>query len=107
LHDALIALADACRAARDWARKSAPRLDERFPVDQLGELPDVLAIESARIWLLARGAAPAEMTEAAAERLIDMVRDAATPSHASFPGSLRVSRRGGMMSAQPLPFRKP
>jgi tRNA(Ile)-lysidine synthetase-like protein len=107
LHESLIALADACRAARDWARRSAPRLDEKFRVDQLGNLPDVLALESARMWMLARGAAPQAITEAAAERLIDMARDAATPSHASFPGSLRVSRRGGMMSAQPLPFRKP
>lgn len=107
LHEALIALAAACRAAREWARRNAPRLDEKFRVDQLGNLPDVLAMESARMWMLARGAAPAEITEAAAQRLIDMARDAATPPHASFPGSLRVNRRGGIMSAQSLPFQNP
>jgi tRNA(Ile)-lysidine synthetase-like protein len=107
LHRALIALADACRAAREWARRSAPKLEERFHVDQLGGLPDVLAMESARTWMLARGADPQETTEAAAERLIDMARDAATPPHACFPGSLRVSRRAGIVSAQCLPFRKP
>jgi tRNA(Ile)-lysidine synthase len=98
LHEALIALADACRALRDWTNARAPELPETFAANQLGALPDLLACESARRWLVARGAPPDVLTEDVLDRLIDMARDAGTAPRVDFPGGLHVRRRGGMIS---------
>jgi tRNA(Ile)-lysidine synthase len=100
LHDALISLADACRGLRDWAAGAAPQLEETFAIDRLGDLPDVLAHESARQWLAERGAPLGELTETVLDRLMEMARDAGTPARADFPGSLRIRRRGGMVSME-------
>jgi hypothetical protein len=59
----------------------------------------VLASESGRRWLVAQGAAGEELSQAVLDRLTEMARDAAAPSRAHFPGSLRVCRRGGIISA--------
>lgn len=97
-HDALIALADACRALRDWATARAPELPSSFNVNRLAELPDVLAHESARRWLVARGTRADLLTEEVLDRLVEMTRDAGTAAHADFPGSLHVRRRSGIVS---------
>lgn len=104
MHDALIALADACRALRDWTTARAPELPSSFYANQLAELPDVLAHESARRWFIARGAPPDLLTEDVLDRLVEMARDAATPARADFPGALHVRRRQGIVSiAQAAP----
>jgi tRNA(Ile)-lysidine synthetase-like protein len=97
LHAALIDLADACRGLRDWAQHEAPHLAETFSTAQLGGLPDVLAHESARRWLVDRGVPPDQLTEGALDRLLEMCRDAATRPRLDFPGPVRVSRRGGVI----------
>ena len=99
LHEPLLALADTCRALRGWAARAAPQLNEAFHSRQLSDLPDVLASESARQWLVARGAAGEELSQIVLDRLIEMARDAAAPSRAHFPGSLRVWRRGGIIAS--------
>lgn len=95
LHERLLVMGRACRALGEWARREAPELEESFAVGALGELPDVIAMESARRWLVARGAPPGELSEAVLERLLEMARDAGTAPRAHFPGSLLVRRRRG------------
>jgi tRNA(Ile)-lysidine synthase TilS/MesJ len=99
LHSALIDLADTCRELRQWTKRQAPQLPEAFQTQELGGLPDVLAHESARRWLMLRGAPPDEITEATLDRLLEMSRDAGTAARGDFPGTVRVRRRGGMISA--------
>ncbi|HEY2585160.1 MAG TPA: tRNA lysidine(34) synthetase TilS [Tepidisphaeraceae bacterium] len=99
VHEALIALCEACRGVSEWAKGAAPRLEEAFPVGRLAGLPDVLAHEAARQWLEARGAPPEELSEGVLERLVMMARDAASPPRAHFPGSVLVRRRSGVLSA--------
>lgn len=95
MHKAMIALADACRALRKWTTARAPEPGSTFDANQLAELPDVLAQESARRWLIARGAPQDMLTEEVLDRLVEMARDAGTPARADFPGSLHVRRRKG------------
>ena len=101
LTDDLIALAAACRAARDWARYAAPALADAFPARQLAALPAVLARESARRWLLARGVPPADLARspAAADRLVKMAGDAASSPRRHFPGGILVRRSAGVIAA--------
>lgn len=98
LSEALLALADASRELRQWAARTAPQLNEAFETRQLADLPDVLAGESARQWLVGQGAAGEELSQTVLDRLIGMARDAAAPSRADFPGALRVFRRGGVIA---------
>jgi tRNA(Ile)-lysidine synthase TilS/MesJ len=95
LFDATMSLAQACRAVRDWARETAPVLPDRFPARLLADLPQILARESARRWLVQRGAAPDQTDVNVLERLIGMAEDAATPAAQHFPGRLLVRRRRG------------
>jgi tRNA(Ile)-lysidine synthase TilS/MesJ len=97
MHESLLALGRACRALRDWSRREAPELAETFAAGTLSELPAVLAVESVRCWLAARGAPTAELSETVLHRLIEMATDAASPARAHFPGSLLVRRRGGLI----------
>lgn len=99
LHEALIALGDACRIAGEWAKGAAPRLGETFAAEELARLPEVLAHESARRWLVERGAPPEELSEGVLDRLVEMAGDAASPPRAHFPGGILVRRRNGMFSA--------
>jgi tRNA(Ile)-lysidine synthetase-like protein len=99
LHEASLELSNACRATATWVRRAAPRLGESFPVDGLGPLPDVLAHESARQWLAARGVPADELSEGALDRLVAMARDAASPARAHFPGAVLVRRRRRVISA--------
>jgi hypothetical protein len=58
-------------------------------------LPDILALQSARRWLIARGLQPADADAPAAQRLLNMARDAATSPRQQFAKTLTVRRRGG------------
>jgi tRNA(Ile)-lysidine synthase len=97
----LLALGTACRRLRRWTRAAAPRLAESFPVDQLADLPILIARQSVRAWLTDRGVPPAKITPHSLDRLIAMATDAASPARADFPGSLLVRRRRGILFADP------
>ncbi len=97
LHLPLIELASTCRALRSWARASAPKLEETFQVQVLQILPEILASESARLWLAARGVPKGEITPDVIARLLEMANDAASPPRQHFPGRLLVWRRRGMI----------
>lgn len=79
----------------DWLRENAPELSESFDVRELADLPSALAQESARKWLLARGATADEIRPVTLEALCRMAKDAASPPRRHFPGRLAVHRRGG------------
>jgi tRNA(Ile)-lysidine synthetase-like protein len=100
LRDALLDLSRACRSLRDWTRQIAPTLPDRFAVEPLASLPTILARVSASRWLRSHGAKTNDLTPAVLYRLIDMSRDAATPSRQQFPGSVTVRRRSGQMWAE-------
>ena len=97
LHDALVSLADACRALRQWAGEHAPCLPPSFAVGQLQGVPRLLAREAARRWLIARGAPPGELHEHVLDRLVAMSGDAAFPPRQDFPGAVRVRRARGVI----------
>jgi tRNA(Ile)-lysidine synthase len=98
-------LARAATGLVEWARDAAPALAEAFPVGQLADVPDVLAVEAARGWLAARGAPRDELSGAVLERLVAMARDAATSPRAHFPGGLLVARRRGRIEVIAEPAR--
>jgi len=91
----LLSLSQACRELRDWARDHAPPLSAVFACSALGLLPPLLARESARRWLLARGVPARQMDAAAIHQLITMAQDAASPPRQQFSGNILVARRHG------------
>ncbi len=95
----LVNLAAACRALREWVATSSPSLPDRFAVNDLASLPTLLARESARRWLIGRGVRPDLLDRAphAADHLIEMAADAATPPRRHFPGGLEVRRQAGVI----------
>jgi tRNA(Ile)-lysidine synthetase-like protein len=97
LVEALLDLGARSAALRDWVERTAPRLDERFSVARLADLPTVLARASASRWLRARGVPADELTPQVLGRLITMSRDAASEARWEFPGRVQVRRRGGVM----------
>ena len=97
MHEALLDLGSACRTLRNWVRATAPELEAEFAIRKLADLPQVLARESARRWLSARGVPPAELTESVLDRLVDMAGDAASAPRQAFPGDVCVRRRSGLM----------
>jgi tRNA(Ile)-lysidine synthase len=97
LRTALLDLARAGAAWRDWVIATAPELPERFAIARLADLPDPLARESAKRWLVARGAPADGLTGGAVDRLIAMCADASTASRGQFPGGLTVRRRRGVV----------
>lgn len=96
----LLDLGKSCQAVRQWARSNAPALAAGFATQDLADLPLVLASESARAWLIARGAPPDKITPEAISRLIAMARDAASAARAHFPGRILVKRKGGTITAE-------
>ena len=98
----LLALAESCGAVRDWSHLTAPPLAAEFPVLQLQQLPRLLAGESARQWLLARGVPPGALSRSpdAVDRLIALASDAATASRVQFPGGVMIRRRKGVIIAE-------
>lgn len=101
LTDSLLALAEACRILRAWTQIAAPRLDEAFAAARLAALPSILASQSARQWLIDRGIPPKHLVPEVLDRIISMVRDAATPPQQHFPGNKVIRRRAGRVFIQP------
>jgi tRNA(Ile)-lysidine synthetase-like protein len=95
LHEPLLELGRACAGLVRSVRQSAPVLKEEFPAVALAEFPTIVARESARRWLLARGVPPAELVPAVLDRLCQMASDAAAPPRQQFPHRLIVRRRSG------------
>lgn len=89
----LLSLGHCCRALRDWAQHEAPTLPEQFPVSDLRGKPLLVAMESARRWLIARGAPPGDLDAAVLERLVEQARDAASSPRQHYPGGVWVCRR--------------
>jgi tRNA(Ile)-lysidine synthase TilS/MesJ len=100
LHDSLIDLGGACAALRRWVRANAPRLQARFAAAQLADLPDLLARESARRWLVDRLSPPGKIEPDTIARLIQMTRDSASPARQHFPGRILVRRRRGQIDVE-------
>jgi tRNA(Ile)-lysidine synthase len=94
----LLDLGEACRAMRAWARDAAPRLEASFPAAQLSGLPSVLAVESARRWLIQNRVPPEKISPAVIDQLLTMAADGASSPRAHFPGEVLVRRRKGMIS---------
>jgi hypothetical protein len=84
---------------RRWIAAAAPKLAESFRVVELRSLPRLLAEESARRWLIARGVPASQLTPANLQQLLAMATDAASPPRQHFPGRLMIARRGGRISA--------
>ena len=101
LTEALIDLGACCGALREWVERTAPGLDEAFPVARLADLPTILARASASRWLRARGAPADELTPDVLDRLVTMSRDAASAARRHFPGRILVRRRAGMIFVDP------
>lgn len=100
LHDSLLELGAACNALKDWARSVAPVLDAEFPVSRLAMLPAILAEESAKRWLIeSANLPPEELNPPVIGRLLEMSKDAATPSRQDFPGGVTLHRKRGTIRA--------
>jgi tRNA(Ile)-lysidine synthetase-like protein len=93
-------LAHACDELCDWIDGVAPTLPAFFAVGELADRPTVIARLCAMRWLLSQGCPPAECSTEVIDRLIEMCRDAATPSRRSFPGPIEVRRRGRIISVK-------
>jgi tRNA(Ile)-lysidine synthase len=94
----VLELGGTMQALAEWTRATSPTLGVTFQMRELGDLADVLAEESARRWLVARGAVREELSGVVLWRLIEMARDAASPARRHFPGKVFVLRRRGEIS---------
>ncbi len=103
LSERLLALGKSSAQLRAWVREHAPALAPDFAMRQLADLPDILAHNSARRWLIERGASREKMSGPAANRLIEMARDAASAARQQFPGKLTVERKRGRIGAADAP----
>lgn len=95
----LLGIAAAFGKLREWESRNSPELGNTFRVDDLQNLPEILAVESARRWLVKQGSPHQELSTAVIHRLLQMVADAATPARQHFPGKILVRRRKGIISA--------
>ena len=101
LVEPLLRLHDANASLKQWVCDVAPKLPESFAVGGLQDLSDLLAHDSARAWLTARGVGADELTPDVVTRLVEMARDAATPSRQDFPDGVAVRRKGGRIFRDP------
>lgn len=95
---ALLRLADASAAYRDWVRRGTPAAEGPLPLDVLRDLPLPLGREAARRWLLDAGVPAAELAPAVLDRVLEMACDAASPARRHFPGRVSVRRRAGVLT---------
>ncbi len=93
----LLELSQQSGSLRDWVANRAMVLDSSFRTRALCDLPILVARESAKRWLMARGSPGEELAAPVLDRLIDMCVDASTPAKWQFPGRLTVNRRRGMV----------
>jgi tRNA(Ile)-lysidine synthetase-like protein len=94
----VLELGGSMRALAEWTRGVSPALGVSLRTREQADLPDVLAEEAARRWLIARGAVREELSAVVLGRLIEMARDAASPARRHFPGKVFVVRRRGEIS---------
>src|SRR5205814_165660 len=97
--NSLVEMAQELGKLRRWTRETAPRLQERFAMAELAGVPRILAVESARAWLNARGAPAGELSADVLERFVRFATDAASATREAFPGALRITRRRGWIEA--------
>ena len=93
-----VELGEAMRELGDRVREATPVLAESFRAAELVGLPDVLAEEAARRWLVGRGAPADDVSPAVVARLVAMARDAAGARRRHFPGRVLVVRKKGAIS---------
>ncbi len=91
----LLALSKSTAALRDWVLENAPKLEARFRVERICDIPPVLARESARRWLVSQGAPASELSTKVLDRLVLLCTDASTPPRGQFPCRIMVGRKGG------------
>jgi tRNA(Ile)-lysidine synthase len=96
--DPAIELAEALARLVAWLRTCGPDLGYAFDVRLLHKLPRPVAREAARRWLAGRAPPAEEISAAAADRLVEMATDAASPARQHFPGGVLVRRRGRIIS---------
>jgi tRNA(Ile)-lysidine synthase len=102
LVEPLLELGEDLRAVHEWVEQVTPALPARFHVADVQRLSPWLARRALRAWLSRNSPAPAPETDrAAAERLLEMVTDAASPPRQHFPGGVLVSRRRGELFVDP------
>jgi tRNA(Ile)-lysidine synthase TilS/MesJ len=102
MRDAMIALGSAGAIWKAWVNDLAPVLGESFACAELADLPRPLARAAAVRWLAGKGCPQEDLSSDAAERLIEMASDAATPPRQFFPGNVMIGRRGGRIGAHTL-----
>jgi tRNA(Ile)-lysidine synthase len=93
LRDRLLEMGEAMGGLRQWIQEESPALEVAFAARRLCDVPELLAREASRRWLVERGVRAQDLAPDVLERLITMARDAASPAQADFPGRLRVRRR--------------
>ena len=94
----LLALCSSCQVLRQWTMEHAVVLAESFATKDLADLPDVLAMESCRRWLVDRGVSAANADTGAAARLLQMARDAGSSPRQQLAAHLVARRRGGRIT---------
>ena len=100
LTEAAIGMAEASAVLVGWLRACGQELADVFDVRELRHLPPPVAREAARRWLAAHAPAGEEISSSAADRLVEMATDAASPARQHFPGGVLVRRRGGKISVE-------
>ena len=93
LTEPLLELGEDCRRVKDWLDAQAPSLGDSFRIGEVGALPLPIARRALLRWLRQRSPVPVE--RASAERLLEMVLDAASTARQHFPGNILVCRRQG------------
>jgi len=97
---ALIDVANTMRGMKRWVGEIAPVLAERFAAVELEGWPMLLAMESGKKWLIARGAPAGELRPKVLKRFVEFVTDAAAGATQEFPGKIHVKRRRGWIEVR-------
>jgi tRNA(Ile)-lysidine synthetase-like protein len=92
--EALLQLGTACRSLRDWERSMIRPTSAVLSVEEIADLPSILARANARSWLIAQGVSRGNIEPQSVDRLIAMCTDASTPARMPFPGMIVARRRG-------------
>ena len=93
----LAELGERCRRLKEFARGHAPHLDDGFGTGRVAGVPEVLALESGRAYLVAQGAPAAELTPEVLQRFVAFCTDAALPARMHFPGKVLLQRKQGIV----------
>jgi tRNA(Ile)-lysidine synthetase-like protein len=97
LSDALLELAGASSALRNWLRSTSLPAEPALKLRTIADLPILLARASARNWLIAQGVEPGKVELQTVEQLLRMCLDASTLPRMQFPNGVMVARRKGII----------